>query len=72
MKKELEIWSSATFNQIVPPFWKSEPVNEEISIYMYVLNGVQIFYVYTNILKVAKLHTVVLAQHKMAILKADF
>lgn len=29
MKKELEIWSSATFNQIVPPFWKSEPVNEE-------------------------------------------
>lgn len=34
MKKELEIWSSATFNQIVPPFWKSEPVNEEISIYM--------------------------------------
>lgn len=43
MKKELEIWSSATFNQIVPPFWKSEPVNEEISIYMCVLTGVQIF-----------------------------
>lgn len=45
MKKELEIWSSATFNQIVPPFLKSEPVNEEISIYMYmyVLTGVQIF-----------------------------
>lgn len=43
MKKELEIWSSATFNQIVPPFWKSEPVNEEISIYMNVLTGVQIF-----------------------------
>lgn len=43
MKKELEIWSSATFNQNVSPLWKSEPVNEEISVYMYVLTGVQIF-----------------------------